>query len=394
MAQGKKLLILGGGYADIPLIKAAKGFGFYVITSGNRADDLGHQYSDECCLADFSDPQAMLTLARARQVDAVCACCNDFSALSAAYVAEQMGLPGHDSYQIAQTIHHKDRYRNFATEHDINSPRAEGFSTLEAAHDKLDQFQFPVIIKPVDLTGGKGISTVEYHEDPAPALKLAFDRSRIKRVVVEEFINGTRHGLSTFIVDGQVVFHFGDDEHYYLNPYMVSAASTPGNTAPEAIAALCKTAEKIASLLSLKTGIFHIQYILHDETPTIIEICRRAPGDLYTQFVHLASGVDYPSFMVRSAAGQDCSDLVQKPAKGYFTRHCIMSSRIGKVSDVVFDCSIQNNIIDEFMWWKPGDLIEDFLSHKLGIVFLQFDSMDEMLNKTQRMHDLIHVALA
>jgi biotin carboxylase len=292
----KILLIAGGGYADIPLIQAAKALGFYVITSGNRANDLGHRYSDECHLADFSDQQAMLKLAKTLRIDAICACCNDFSALSSAYVAEQMGLPGHDAYETTQIIHHKDRYRRFALEHNIPSPHAEGFQSVKSALDTLDQFQFAIIIKPVDLTGGKGVSIVTHEDEARSALEVAFTCSRVKRVVVEEFIEGSKHGLSTFIQDGRVVFHFSDNEYYYLNPYLVSAASTPGTVPSEVLRQLCNTAEKVAHLLCLKTGIFHIQYILRGNDPFIIEICRRPPGDLYTRFVQVATGVDYPSF--------------------------------------------------------------------------------------------------
>ena len=97
----KKLLIAGGGYADIPLILSAKKLGYYVITSGNRPNELGHKYSDEYKKADFSDPDAIFNLSKDLKVSAICACCNDFSALSAAYAAEKLGLPGHDPYRVA-----------------------------------------------------------------------------------------------------------------------------------------------------------------------------------------------------------------------------------------------------------------------------------------------------
>jgi len=74
----KKLLIAGGGYADIPLILSAKKLGYYVITSGNRPDEMGHKYSDEYRKADFSDREAILNLAISSKVSAICACCNDF----------------------------------------------------------------------------------------------------------------------------------------------------------------------------------------------------------------------------------------------------------------------------------------------------------------------------
>jgi len=84
-----------------------------------------------------------------------------------------------------------------------------------------------LIIKPVDLTGGKGISTINHIAQAKPALEKAFSASPAKRIIVEKFITGSRHGFSAFLHDGHVVFFFSDNEHYFKNPYLVSAASTP-----------------------------------------------------------------------------------------------------------------------------------------------------------------------
>ncbi|PKN38794.1 MAG: phosphoribosylglycinamide synthetase [Deltaproteobacteria bacterium HGW-Deltaproteobacteria-2] len=387
----KKLLLAGGGYADIPLILSAKKLGYYVITSGNRPDELGHKYSDEYKMADFSDCEAILKLANNLKVSAICACCNDFSALSAAYTAEKLGLPGHDPYKVARVIHYKDQYRQFAFEHGIAAPKAISFTNKKDALEGMKSFAFPVIIKPVDLTGGKGMSTINEITEAEMAIEKALAVSRMKRAVAEEFISGSRHGFSVFLVDCRVVFFFSDNEHYFLNPYLVSAASVPGIVPQKAMKTLCAESEKIASLLSLKTGIFHIQYILRGEEPIIIEICRRAPGDLYIKLVEHATGVDYPSWIVKSSAGLDCSGLTQVEPKGFFTRHCVMSATAGRVRDILFDDSIKEQIIDKFMWWEKGDVVSDVMTTKFGIVFLKFQSQDEMMEKTEHMQELIRV---
>jgi len=393
MPNKKKILIAGGGYADIPLIISAQKLGFYVITSGNNPDDLGHKESDETCLADFSDPEAMLNIAKNLEIDAICSCANDFSAISSAYVAEQLNLPGHDSYETTKLLHHKDSYRDFALANDIPTPYAKGFSDVATALSVIDEFKFPIMIKPVDLTGGKGITKIDDKAQVESALENAFDRSKTKRIVIEEFVTGSRHGFSAFIRDGKVVFHFTDNEHYFLNQYMVSAASTPSTVPREAIDELIKQSEKICSLLSLKTGIFHVQFILHNNRPVIIEICRRPPGDLYITLVEHATGVDYASWIVSAAVGLNCSELSQKEVDGFYTRHCIMSKETGVLDKIVIDDAVEEKIIDQLLWWKSGDKIDDVMTNKFGIVFLKFDSMDEMLNKTEQMQTLIHAKL-
>jgi hypothetical protein len=88
MVKKKKLLLLNGSHSDIPLINSAKSLGFYVITSGNNPKLIGHSYSDERCYADFSQPEAILEIARKLKIDAVCSCSNDFGIITASYISE------------------------------------------------------------------------------------------------------------------------------------------------------------------------------------------------------------------------------------------------------------------------------------------------------------------
>lgn len=385
----KKLLIAGGGHADIPMILAGKRMGFHVITTGNRPDELGHQYSDEYYNADFSNPDVILALARDLEVSAICPCCNDFSAISSAFAAQILGLPGHDLVETVKILHHKDLFRAFSIEHGFPVPAAKGVTSIKEGLEAIHHFPLPVIVKPVDLTGGKGVSTVRRIDEAEVALKRAFTISRAKRVVVEEFIEGSRHGFSAFLVDGRVVFSFMDNEHYYINPYLVAAASTPSFAGADVHAQLCSISERYASLLHLKTGIFHVQFILRHGKPVIIEICRRPPGDLYVRFVEIATGVDYARWIVKAFAGLDCSEASHAEPQGCFVRHCVMASSAGRLKDIVIDAKIERHIIESLWWWKPGDWVDDVRTTKFGIVFLKFDSPNEMLEMEERMHLLI-----
>ncbi|MCT4566311.1 MAG: ATP-grasp domain-containing protein [Maledivibacter sp.] len=394
MRDKKKLLIAGGGHSDIPLILAGKKLGFYVITTGNQINGpngLGHSYADEYHYGDYSDKEEILALAKKLKIDAICACCNDFSAISSAYVAEKLGLPGHDSYEKTLILHHKDRYRKFALENNIPTPFAQSYSSVKEALESIGEHKFSLMVKPIDLTGGKGVSKINCKEEYRNAVEKAFSISRAKCIVVEEFIGGSQHTFSAFIRDGKVVFYFGDNEFSYLNPYLVSTSSTPAIVPKTVDKRLIKISETISSILSLKTGLFHIQYLLQGEDPIIIEITRRCPGDLYSYPVNYLTGADYASWIIRAATGMDCSELTYSKPKGYFGRHCVMSEKQGKVMDISFDESIQKNIVDKFMWWKKGDLVNDVLTSKFGIVFLKYDSLEEMINKTNKLNQLIKV---
>ena len=404
-ASQKKLLLLGGSHAEIPLIQAAQALGWFVITTGNNRDGLGHPYADKTVFADFSDKDAMLELARAEGVTAVCSGCNDFALLSTVYVCERLGLPGHDSYATSIEIHHKDKYRALATRLGIPTPRAMvvrsaqefeaaicGTAFAAPATDSRAPLTFPVIVKPVDLTGGKGIHRAATADEARAAYRDAVSRTREDHVVVEEFVQGTNHGFSAMLVKGKVAFAFADNEQYYINKYLVSGANTPSTSSRATLAMLRDYSERIAQELRLVDGILHIQYIERaDGTPVIIEICRRPPGDLYIKFVKYATGVDYPKFIVMAETGMDISGIADVPTQGFWLRHCVMADCEGIVRDVVFAPEIQGNIVEKFLWHKPGEVITDKLTYKAGIVFFKFATLAEMQDKTARMTSLVRI---
>ncbi|MBR4680543.1 MAG: ATP-grasp domain-containing protein [Fibrobacter sp.] len=413
MSFKKKMLLLGGSHAEIPLIQAAQSLGWYVITTGNAREGLGHPYADKNVFADFSDKDAMLELARSEGVHAVCSGCNDFALLSTVYVCEKLGLPGHDSYATSLEIHHKDKYRALATRLGIPTPRAlvvRNAADFEAA---IAQLTFPIIVKPVDLTGGKGIHRAANADEARIAYKDACSRTRQDHIVVEEFVQGTNHGFSAMLVKGKVAFAFADNEQYFVNKYLVSGANTPSTTAVTGLAMLREYSERIAQELHLVDGILHIQYIERaDGTPVIIEICRRPPGDLYIKFVKYATGIDYPKFIVLAETGEDISGIADAPTQGFWLRHCIMadcqagdtlvtsdaspaSDKLceGFVRNVTFASEIQGNIVEKFLWYKPGEVITDKLTYKAGIVFFKFDTLAEMQDKTARMTELAKIVV-
>lgn len=404
MSFKKKMLLLGGGHAEIPLIQAAQSLGWYVITTGNAREGLGHPYADKNVFADFSDKDAMLELAKSEGVTAVCSGCNDFALLSTVYVCEKLGLPGHDSYATSLEIHHKDKYRALATRLGIPTPRALVVRNAAEFEAAIAQLTFPIIVKPVDLTGGKGIHRAANADEARFAYKDACSRTRQDHIVVEEFVQGSNHGFSAMLVKGKVAFAFSDNEQYYINKYMVSGANSPSTSSDKTLAMLREYSERIAQELHLVDGILHIQYIEQaDGTPVIIEICRRPPGDLYIKFVKYATGIDYPKFIVQAETGEDISGIADVPTQGFWLRHCIMADCQageqtatgdickGIVRDVTFAPEIQGNIVEKFLWYKPGEKIDDKLLYKAGIVFFKFDSLAEMQDKTARMTELAKI---
>lgn len=388
-----KILIAGGGYADIPLIEAARSLGLHVITSGNRPDELGHRHSDEYQACDFSDREAITDLARRLRVDAICPCCNDFSALSAAWAAEKLGLPGHDSPAKLETIMHKDKLHQFAREHGLPVASAQLCQSLEDLKKLPADLDWPVIVKPVDMTGGKGISVARSPSELEKSARFAQKASRTPRFIVEEFLSpdSYHHNNVSFVGGGKVVWQASDNEHYWNNPYMVWGMSTPSIENDAIHAQLRDTVNKITGLLDLKPGIFWVQHCVVGGELKIMEMSRRYPGNLHGRMLELATGFDVSLWTIRAALGEDIPAQPPSGPSRCIAEHCVMAPANGRIRSIEIDPRIGENILEKLWLMGPGDTVDNYLVDKMGILLLEFDTMEEMLACSDHMHEYVRV---
>ena len=374
--MSKRILLAGGSHADIPIILAAKQAGHEVITSGNNPNDFGHIYGDFYLPADYSDPDAVLKIAQEHHVDALISSANDFSALSCSFVAEKLGLPGHDHFKTAQIIHHKDKFHMMAQKLGLNTPKAIRINKSEINHWNVPSLNYPVMIKPVDLTGGKGMSKVKSPQDFSKAMDKAFGATRKDHIVIEEYIEGSNHGYSTFLVNGKIVFGFMDDEHYYINPYLVSGASTSIKYSKIIARQLNNQLEILAKELKLVNGLLHVQFILQNEIPYIIEICRRTPGDLYVKLVEYATGFPMSDAIIKFALGEIPKDFSISHIN-WITRHCVMSQKNGNVCEVNYGV-FSSLIFDKMVFFNDKNSITDYTTYKAEINFIRYTNKEHM----------------
>ncbi len=397
----EKILILNGGYSEVPLIQAARAQGFYVLVTGNDENAAGNRLADEYIPWDYSDREGIYELARSHEVSAICSGCNDFAYLSAAYACERLHLPGHDSYQTALTLHHKDLYRAFAGRVGIPVPEVVEYR-MDSDLEKVRFLRFPVIVKPVDLSGGKGMRKCRNMGEVREAICAALAGSRMPHVLIEEFLEGTNHGFTAIVHEGKVVFSMMDREFHEYSPFAVSATSVSESMPEEVVQRLKGLVEQLAAGLSLCDGLVHSQFILTEEgEPVIIEVCRRSPGDLYIDFVKYATGMDYPGLILSCEAGRgmdawldDAGCLTGMPdaeneargwyrcripaVRGFWGRHVVACMRAGKLKDVVIGDRLAPYIRGKAISFERGREIQEGETYKCGALFLEFQNQEEM----------------
>ena len=260
----KKLLLLGGLRYLLPVIEAAHELGYYVITCDYLPDNIAHKYSDEYHNVSIVDREAVLALARKLCIDGIMSFAVDPGVVTAAYVQQQMGLPAVGPYESVCILQSKDRFRNFLTQNGFNVPKAKGFSTVKEAMDEAYWYPWPVIVKPTDAAGSKGVTKVERLEDLKPALEYAFQHSISRRVIIEEFIEkqGCSSDTDCFSVNGELKFVSFSAQRFdqeAANPYVPSAYGWPSTFSVEQERELSSELQRLLTLLGMRTSIYNIE---------------------------------------------------------------------------------------------------------------------------------------
>jgi len=377
--QPKKVLILAASHNDLRMILALKQMGNYVISIGGRPDLPGQKYVDEYIQMDYSKKEEVLVLAEKLNIDAICPCCNDFGVITASYVAQKLNLPGHDSYENILTLHHKDRFKRFSKEHKILTPCAGYFSSTLEAIDYAQNAEYPIIVKPADLSAGLGVGKAENKKEAAAAIENAFNASRIKKIVIEQFIDGSQHGFCTFLINNKVTACCSNNEYSFINPYRVEIDTYPADNFDEVKDFLIQQIEKIAHILNLKDGIFHLQYRMKDKKPYIIEVMRRVLGNLYGVPAEKLTGVNWDYWESRARLGFDVSDFPRSVRQdGFFAYKTIMAKQNGIVKKIVIPKEYEKYVFDTCILWNPKNPVTNYMSEPLGFLFMKFSSQEEM----------------
>lgn len=387
----KKILILNGSHSEIPLIKAAKDMGLFVITTGNNPELSGHKLSNKYINADYSDCEKILELAKQEEIDYICSSANDFGIITASYVAEKLGLGGHDSYETTLRLHHKDQFKEMVNQYDLLSAKGRKFKNKDEAIEYASSLDYPVMIKPVDLTGGKGVTKATTKEEKIEGINKAFDMGRDKTIVIEQFIEGTYHSMDTYIVNKKVVSIYSDNEYAHYNPFYCAISGGPADDFELVKEDLVKEFEKVANILNLVDGKLHCQYIMtKDYKPYVIEFSRRLSGDMYGIPVKRAVGIDDAKLTIMSECGMDISkEVFIKEQKKNTGRYIMQAPHNGTVTDVLVNPEFEKHIYDKYEWWQSGFEINDYYKDKLGVIFYEFEDREEMIKSINNIDRLI-----
>ncbi|WP_295152362.1 acetyl-CoA carboxylase biotin carboxylase subunit family protein [uncultured Ruminococcus sp.] len=395
----KKLLLLGGSAQQVIAIETAKRLGYYTVLCDYLDDNPGQFSADKFYLVSTTDKDAVLKVAEEEKIDGVIAYSSDPAAPTAAYIAEKLGLPT-NPFTAVDILCNKDKFRKFLKENGFNCPDALGFTDKAEAVSLKDSFDYPIIMKPVDSSGSKGVTILQSPEGFEQAVDHAFSFTRCGEIIAETFIE-KKHpyliGGDIFVYGGKVIV-WGLMNCFRENaacPLVPSGKIYPVMLEENDLERVKAVLQDMVTKLGIESGSMNVELVI-DKNDRVypIDIGPRAGGNMIPIQLSHIFGVDIVEMSVKCAMGEEIS-VVPQVKLPYCATYVLHSHKDGIYRDIVFSDMLEKHIFKKCLYDKQGDVVEHFdnAAKALGIIFLKFDSEQEMYDIMNNMNSHITVEL-
>lgn len=395
--QNKKIMMLGGNYFQMTAVKAAKRLGCHVISVDYLPDNPAHKYADEYHNVSTLDKDAVLALAQKLRIDGIVSYASDVSAPTAAYVAKKMGLPT-NPLRTVEIMTDKKQFHMYLKEKGFYMPKGMAVKTKSEVEEFLEEAGGRIIIKPPRSSGSKGVSVISTQDEISKAFEDASSFAQGQELVVEEFISrqGCQLAGDAFVVDGEIVYLGLADEHFdrLCNPLVPIGESFPADLSDENRKRARKEIQKALTVLGFKNGAVNLDFMFTEEGDIfIIELGPRNGGNLITDAIELAGGVNLAEYTVRAALLDDLSDLKETKMSRWISSYIWHTDRDGIFHGISMSDRLRKKILRSDIFVTEGSRIRrfDHGGFGLGAALLEFDSMDEMLYMMDHMEEFYQI---
>ena len=395
-------MILGGSRYALPVIEVAHKLGIYVITCDYLPDNIAHKYSDEYCNVSIIDKEKTLEVAKRLNIDGVMSFACDPGVITSAYVAEKMNLPNVGPYESVCILQNKKKFREFLKDNGFTVPTAKGYKNIEEALKDVDLYQWPVIVKPTDSAGSKGVTRVDSPEDLKKSIQYALSFSHSDEFIIEDFI--TQHGYSSdtdcFSIDGELRFVSFDCQRFdskAKNPYTPAAYSWPSSMTIEHQEELKNEIQRLLKLLKMRTAVYNIETREGtDGKAYIMELSPRGGGNRLSECLRYATGVDMITNMVKYSVGLPIDEITQKPYDGCWAEIILHSDQPGIFKELWISDEILDNVVERDLWIKEGTEVGGFTAanEAIGTLVLKFENQERVEEVLGNQDKYVKVKLA
>lgn len=399
----KKILLLGGSAAQLIAIERANAMGYFTVLCDYLPDNPGQYIADSFHLVSTTDKQAVLAVARSERIDGIVAYSSDPAAPTASYVANALNLPGMD-YEVVRHFCEKQLFREFLLENGFNVPRS---ITVNVPFDlksiDISDLQLPVIVKPTDSSGSKGVTVIENANGLQNALAYAQEYSRNGILIIEEFIRRDHPYVieaEVFAIDGEVVTWglINSIRDSVSNPLLPAAYSYPLDLPDDRKELVKKEVSRLVEATGKTSGAFNIEMIIdkHDRL-FFLDAGPRNGGNMLPEFISMIARKDLVEATIKAAMGDTSSIDVALDGQegGYWGLGVLHTSQTGLFDGIEYSRRASQALVREVIQKRKGEQVRPFerCNDLVGLSFLHFKSKSEMDEVMSDMNGAMRVLL-
>jgi biotin carboxylase len=307
--QGKRLLVLGAGPAQLGLLAAARARELHVIALDREPSAPGFRYADRRAIVSTEDESGIERLAAAERIDGLIAPGIDWPVAIAARVAQRLGLPHPISPETATLSTSKLRQRERFAEAGVPQPQYVVCSGAAEAAEAAQSIGFPCVVKAPDRQGQRGLTLVGSADEVAEAVRIALDASRSATLLVEELVPGREITVNAFSVDGHFFpLTITDRLTAQLPAFGVALTHAwPSELEPAQIGGVVEAASSAARAVGIENGPSYTPVLVGPDGPRVGELAARLGGGHDAELCRVALGVDLNGASLSAALGEEIS---------------------------------------------------------------------------------------
>ena len=386
----KRLMVLGAGILQVPVIKKAREMGVFVIAADDDPEAVGLKYADKCIVGKhLFNLEAMLAVARSEEIDGVIHPCSEVAMNTMGYINEKMGLAGID-LQTSLRATNKEKMRRAFERGGAPSPKSFGAVSFESAVLAARQIEGAIIVKPSRNSGSRGITKLPtgYSESELRmAVNRAINESRDRSAMIEQFVDGPEFSVEIIVWNKEVHVLQVTDKKTTEAPYFVELGhSQPSMFPTETVESVKRAAIMGVIALQVNNCACHAEVKVQNGQAYIMEIGARLGGDfISTELTHLSTGIDMVAAAINVALGEKPNlEPIAKPqgvAIRYFT------PQPGKLVAIENEEALKDTqVYDAEIYHKVGDMIPVVKSSldRTGHVIVTAPTVFEAINKAEK----------
>lgn len=387
-----RLLIIGASVLQAPAIRRAREMGLQVAVADYNPEAVGVSMADAYYNVSTIDEEGVCEAARDFAADGIMTLATDMPMRSLAHACGKLGLPGL-SYESAVRATDKGEMIRAFEAAGVAHPR---YQLVPAGEKPSGAFTYPLITKPTDNSGSRGVMLVRSAEELEAALAYSSANGRSGDVIIEEYMQGPEVSVEVMALHGKPqVLQITDKLNTGMPHFVEMGHSQPSRLQEGAQAEIRDLACRAVEAIGIQDGPAHVEIILTQEGPKLVELGARMGGDcITTHLLPLSTGVDMVESTIRIALGQE-PDLTQKLHRGaairYFDAPCGVLCAIEGVEEARRIPGVQ-----EITFVKEiGEVIGELGSSndRPGFVIAQADTAEEAVRVCEQVLSMVRLTV-